>query len=321
MPTSHDAPRPDPEALLAHAKRLGRGRLRVHLGMSPGVGKTFEMLQAAQRRRAEGEEVLVGLIETHGRAETEALLDGLEVLPRAPVAHRGQLLMEFDLDAALQRRPKLILVDELAHTNAPGARHPKRWQDVEELLDAGLDVWTTLNVQHLESLVDVVWRITGVRVRETVPDRALTDADQIRLVDITPEELRARLDAGKVYVPETARLAGDRFFKLENLTALRELALRRAAQTVDDQLNAAMKRQGIEGPWAAGERARRPSAGRPDGCAVDGGDRGALQPRSALTRPRQDHRRRLQAGAAARGSGADADRRRPAGCRAGPRTP
>ena len=226
----------------------------MYLGMSPGVGKTYEMLSAAQRRRAEGEEVLVGLIETHGRAETEALLDGLEVLPRAPIEHRGQLLMEFDLDAALARRPKLILVDEFAHTNAPGARHPKRWQDVDELLSAGVDVWTTLNVQHLESLVDVVWRITGVRVRETVPDQVLTLADQIRMVDITPEELRVRLDTGKVYVPETARLAGDRFFKLENLTALRELALRRAAQTVDDQLNAAMKRQGIEGPWAAGER-------------------------------------------------------------------
>ena len=249
-----DPRRPDPDALLAHAKRQGRGRLRVYLGMSPGVGKTYEMLSAAQRRRVDGEEVLVGLIETHGRAETQALLDGLEVLPRAPIAHRGQLLMEFDLDAALARRPKLILVDEYAHTNAPGSRHPKRWQDVEELLDDGIDVWTTLNVQHLESLVDVVWRITGVRVRETVPDQVLSEAHQIRLVDITPEELRARLDTGKVYVPETARLAGDRFFKLENLTALRELALRRAAQTVDDQLNAAMKRQGIEGPWAAGER-------------------------------------------------------------------
>ncbi len=222
--------------------------------MAPGVGKTFEMLTAARRRAAEGGEVLVGLIETHGRPDTEALLEGLEVLPRAPFEHRGRLLMEFDLDAGLQRRPPLMLVDEYAHSNAPGARHPKRWQDVAELLAAGVDVWTTLNVQHLESLVDVVWRITGVRVRETVPDQALTDADQIRLVDVTPEELRARLEAGAVYVPETARLAGDRFFKIENLTALRELALRRAAQTVDDQLSAAMKRGGIEGPWAAGER-------------------------------------------------------------------
>ncbi len=246
--------RPDPDALLAHAKRAERGRLRVYLGMSPGVGKTYEMLETAARRKAEGCDVVIGLVETHGRRETEALVEGLEVLPRIPVEHRGRMLMEFDLDAALARRPALILVDEYAHTNAPGARHPKRWQDVEELLAAGIDVWTTLNVQHLESLVDVVWKITGVRVRETVPDQALTEADQIRVVDITPEELRARLESGKVYVPETARLAGDRFFKLENLTALRELALRRAAQTVDDHLNAAMKRGGIEGPWAAGER-------------------------------------------------------------------
>ena len=246
--------RPDPDALLAQARREGRGRLRVYLGMSPGVGKTYEMLSAAGRRKADGVDVAVGLVETHGRKETEALLAGLEVLPRQPVEHKGRTLMEFDLDAALARRPGLLLVDEYAHSNAPGSRHPKRWQDVEELLSAGINVWTTLNVQHLESLVDVVWRITGVRQRETVPDSALSNADDIEVVDITPEELRARLDSGRVYVPETARLAADRFFKLENLTALRELALRRAAQTVDDHLNAAMKRQGIEGPWAAGER-------------------------------------------------------------------
>jgi two-component system sensor histidine kinase KdpD len=162
--------------------------------------------------------------------------------------------MEFDIDAALERRPKLLLVDEYAHSNAPGSRHPKRWQDVEELLAAGVDVWTTLNVQHLESLVDVIWKITGVRVRETVPDSALSAADEIEVVDVTPEELRERLSAGKVYVPETARLASTNFFKPENLTALRELALRRAAQTVDDQLVGAMRRGGIEGPWAAGER-------------------------------------------------------------------
>ena len=254
MGDSRDPHRPDPDALLAHSRREGRGRLRVYLGMSPGVGKTYEMLSAARRRKAEGVDVAVGLVETHGRRETEALLDGLEVLARQPVQHKGRTLLEFDLDAALARRPDLLVVDEYAHSNAPGSRHPKRWQDVEELLAAGVNVWTTLNVQHLESLVDVVWRITGVRQRETVPDSALSNADDIELVDITPEELRARLDAGKVYVPETARLAADRFFKLENLTALRELALRRAAQTVDDHLNAAMKRQGIEGPWAAGER-------------------------------------------------------------------
>ncbi len=249
-----DDRRPDPEALLAEARREGRGRLKVYLGMSPGVGKTFEMLTDARRRRAEGKDVLVGVVETHGRADTEALLDGLEVMPRRPIEHRGRALMEFDLDAALARKPALLLVDEYAHSNAPSSRHPKRWQDVEELLAAGIDVWTTLNVQHLDSLVDVVWKITGVRVRETVPDLALSKADAIQLIDITPEELRERLAEGKVYVPETARLAAGNFFKAENLTALREMALRRAAQTVDDHLVGVMQRQGIEGPWAAGER-------------------------------------------------------------------
>jgi two-component system sensor histidine kinase KdpD len=246
--------RPDPDALLAEAKRQGRGRLKVYLGMAPGVGKTFEMLTAGKRRAAEGVEVVVGVIETHGRKETEALTEGLEVMARQPIEYRGRQLMEFDLDGALARRPKLLLVDEYAHSNASGSRHPKRWQDVDELLAAGIDVWTTLNVQHLESLVDVIWKITGVRVRETVPDSALSAADEIEVVDITPQELRERLNAGKVYLPETARLASDNFFKPENLTALRELALRRAAQTVDDELVGVMRRQGIEGPWAAGER-------------------------------------------------------------------
>ncbi|WP_269714178.1 sensor histidine kinase [Caulobacter sp. NIBR2454] len=249
-----EPPRPDPEALLAAANKAGRGRLKVFLGMSPGVGKTYEMLRAARRRKAEGGDVLIGVVETHGRRETEALLRGMEVLPRKPIEHRGRAMMEFDLDAALARKPALLLVDEYAHSNAPGSRHPKRWQDVAELLAAGIDVWTTLNVQHLESLVDVVLRITGVRQRETVPDSALSRADDIELVDITPDELRRRLTEGKVYVPETARLAADNFFKIENLTALRELALRRAAQTVDDQLVAAMREKGVEGPWAAGER-------------------------------------------------------------------
>ena len=253
-----DPGRPDPDVLLAETKRSARGRLKVYLGMSPGVGKTYAMLVAGRRRQlegaAEGKTVLVGVVETHGRAETEALLEGMEVLPRKPIEYRGRQLMEFDLDAALARRPSLLLVDEYAHSNAPGSRHPKRWQDVEELLAAGINVWTTLNVQHLDSLVDVVWRITGVRVRETVPDSALSLADDIELVDITPEELRERLDAGKVYAPETANLAGANFFKPENLTALRELALRRVAQAVDGQMVGAMQRQGIEGPWAAGER-------------------------------------------------------------------
>jgi two-component system sensor histidine kinase KdpD len=252
--TAEEPFRPDPDALLADAKRQGRGRLKVFLGMAPGVGKTFEMLTDGKRRLADGVDVVVGVVETHGRKETEGLLEGMEVLPRHPVQYREHQLMEFDIDGALARKPRLLLVDEYAHSNAPGSRHPKRWQDVEELLAAGIDVWTTLNVQHLESLVDVVWKITGVRVRETVPDGALSDADEIELVDLTPQELRERLYAGKVYVPETARVASDNFFKIENLTALREMALRRAAQTVDDQLVGAMRRQGIEGPWAAGER-------------------------------------------------------------------
>jgi two-component system sensor histidine kinase KdpD len=260
--------RPDPDALLAEAKRAERGELRVFLGMAPGVGKTFAMLSSAQRRKAEGLDVAVGVVETHGRKETEALCEGLEILPRKPFDYRARTLLEFDLDAALTRRPALLLVDEYAHSNAPGSRHPKRWQDVEELLAAGINVWTTLNVQHLESLVDVVWRITGVRVRETVPDSALSNADEIEMIDLTPDELRERMAAGKVYVPETARLASDRFFKAENLTALREMALRRAAQTVDDKLVSQMRRQGIEGPWAAGERILVLIGGEPFGDSL-----------------------------------------------------
>ena len=249
-----DPKRPDPEALLAAAVKAGRGRLKVFLGMAPGVGKTYEMLRAARRRKAEGGDVVVGVVETHGRKETQSLLRGLDVLPRKPFEYKGRQLLEFDIDAAIEQRPGLLLVDEYAHSNVPGSRHPKRWQDVEELLAAGIDIWTTLNVQHLESLVDVVQRITGVRQRETVPDSALSRADAIEVIDITPDELRERLTEGKVYVPETARLASENFFKVENLTALRELALRRAAQTVDDQLVAAMREKGVEGPWAAGER-------------------------------------------------------------------
>jgi two-component system sensor histidine kinase KdpD len=266
--TTEDPRRPDPDALLAHAKRAGRGQLRVFLGMAPGVGKTYAMLASAARRKAEGVDVVVGVVETHGRKETESLTEGLTILPRHPLDPRGRTLLEFDLDAALARRPGLLLVDEYAHSNAPGSRHPKRWQDVEELLGAGINVWTTLNVQHLESLVEVVWRITGVRVQETVPDSALSRADEIEMIDLTPDELRERLAAGKVYVPETARLASERFFKPENLTALREMALRRAAQTVDDQLIGVMRRQGIEGPWAAGERILVLIGGDPMGTSL-----------------------------------------------------
>ena len=245
-----DLNRPDPDALLAEARKAGRGRLKVYLGMAPGVGKTSEMLTAAARRQADGVEVVVGLVETHGRPETAALLDGLEVLPRRVIEHRGRQLMEFDLDAALTRHPRLLLVDEYAHSNAPGSRHPKRWQDVEELLNAGIDVWTTLNVQHLESLVDVVHRITGVLQRETVPDTALSAADEIELIDITPQELRDRLAQGKVYVPETARLASANFFKPENLTALREMALRRAAMSCSAALICAAKASSFRAIWA-----------------------------------------------------------------------
>jgi two-component system sensor histidine kinase KdpD len=247
-------PRASPEALLALAGREARGNLRVFLGAAPGTGKTFAMLQAARAAAESGQEVVVGIVETHGRRETEALVRGLEVLPRAAIPYRGRLLPEFDVDAALARRPKLLLLDEFAHSNIPGSRHPKRWQDARELLEAGIDVWTTLNIQHLESLNDVVQRITGVRVRETVPDRALEEADDIVLVDLPPDELLKRLADGKVYVEDSATRAVQKFFKPSNLTALRELALRRVAARVDSDLVERMQGGAIEGPWAAGDR-------------------------------------------------------------------
>jgi len=246
--------RPSAEALLELARQERRGRLKVFLGASPGVGKTYAMLTAAQRLKAEGKEVIVGVVETHGRVETAQLLEGLEVLPRKPVSHRGHTLMEFDLDAALARRPKLIIVDELAHSNAPDSRHPKRYQDVEELLDAGIDVWTALNIQHVESLSDVVSSITGVTVRELVPDTVIERADDVVVVDITPDELLQRLREGKVYLPDNARRAADNFLKPGNLTALRELALRRTADRVDDQMVSYLRRNAIEGPWPTAER-------------------------------------------------------------------
>jgi two-component system sensor histidine kinase KdpD len=246
--------RPSPDALLEAAQQEGRGKLKIFLGAAPGVGKTYEMLQAAQARKREGADVVVGVVETHGRRETEALIAGLEVTPRRRVDYKGRSLEEMDLDALLKRRPQLALVDELAHTNAPGSRHPKRYLDVEELLAAGIDVYSTLNIQHVESLNDVVAQITRIRVRETVPDSILDRADDIEVVDLSPEDLIQRLREGKVYVPHQAERAVRHYFKPGNLTALRELALRRTAQRVDEQMLSYMRQHAIRGPWAAGER-------------------------------------------------------------------
>jgi len=248
--------RPSPDALLAKAsKQESRtGKLKIFLGAAPGVGKTYEMLQETRARLKEGKDIAVGVVETHGRKETEALLDGLEVLPRRHLKYKKRSLDEMDLDGLLARRPQIALVDELAHTNAPGSRHPKRCLDVEELLSNGIDVYTTLNIQHIDSLNDVVAQITGVRVRETVPDSILDRADAIELVDITPDDLIQRLKEGKVYVPKQAERALEHFFSPANLTALRELALRRTAERVDEQLLAEMQARAISGPWPAGER-------------------------------------------------------------------
>src|SRR4051794_9737323 len=243
-----------PEALLEAAKLEGRGRLRIFLGAAPGVGKTYEMLASAQRKLREGVDVVVAVVETHGRRETEALLQGLEVVPRREVEYGEHRLTEMDLDAILKRRPALVLVDELAHTNASGSRHPKRYLDVEELLSRGIDVYTTVNIQHIESLNDVVAQITHVRVRETVPDTVFDRADAVELVDLTPDDLIQRLKDGKVYVPKQAERALEHFFAPANLTALRELALRRTADRVDEQLLTEMQARAIQGPWPAGER-------------------------------------------------------------------
>ncbi|MCF4125222.1 sensor histidine kinase [Methylobacterium sp. SyP6R] len=248
--------RPSPDALLAQARREapGRGRLKIFLGAAPGVGKTYEMLTTAHARLREGVDVVVGVVETHGRPETEALVAGLEVLARRMVAYGGGTFDEMDLDGLLARKPQLALVDELAHTNAPGSRHPKRYLDVEELLQAGIDVHTTLNIQHVESLNDVVAQITRIRVRETVPDSILDRADDIEVIDLSPGDLIQRLREGKVYLPRQAERALKHYFSPGNLTALRELALRRTAQQVDDQLVTHMRAHAIPGPWAAGER-------------------------------------------------------------------
>jgi len=246
--------RPSPEALLAKASKeeSRAARLKIFLGAAPGVGKTYEMLTEARGRLKDGADVVVGVVETHGRKETEALTEDLETIPRKRVDYKNRELDEMDIDAILARRPKLVLVDELAHTNAAGSRHPKRYLDVEEILNNGIDVYTTLNIQHIESLNDIVAQITHVRVRETVPDSILDRADAIELVDITPEDLIQRLRDGKVYIPQQAERALEHFFSPANLTAIRELALRRTAERVDEQLLSELQARAIPGPWAAG---------------------------------------------------------------------
>lgn len=250
--------RPDPDQLLARIEqrqqRPSRGRLKIFLGYAAGVGKTYAMLESAQQLAAEGQNLLVAYLDTHGRADTEALTHGLEILPRQRMDYRGVTLEEMDLDGALARHPQIVLVDELAHTNAPGSRHAKRYQDVLELLDAGIDVHTTLNIQHLESLNDVVAQITGITVRETVPDRILDEADEIRLIDLPAEDLRLRLKEGKVYFPQQAAQAIEKFFRPGNLSALRELALRRTADRIDQQMRDYMQSHAISGPWPATDR-------------------------------------------------------------------
>ncbi len=258
MPNPSDIQRPNPDALLARVReeeaREQRGRLKIFFGAAPGVGKSYAMLEAAHKLKSEGIDVIVGYVELHGRPDTEALLAGLEVLPPQGLEHRGLVLNEFDLDAALQRRPAVILVDELAHSNHPGARHPKRWMDIEELLGAGIDVYTTVNVQHLESLNDVVAQITGVQVRETVPDKVFDSADEVELVDLPPDDLLQRLQEGKVYVEQKARHALEAFFRKGNLIALRQLALRATADRVDTSMREYRDRHAISNTWPAGER-------------------------------------------------------------------
>jgi two-component system sensor histidine kinase KdpD len=240
--------RPDPEALLVRARREerehARGRLRIYLGAFPGVGKTFAMLNEARRRNSYGEDVVVGFVETHGRKATAAQIDGLEVLPRRRVEYKGVVLEELDVDAVLMRRPAVCLVDELAHTNAPGSLREKRYEDVNVILDAGINVVTTLNVQHLESLNDTIETLTGVKVRETIPDVVVDDADEIILIDLSPEGARARMQHGHIYPPAQASAALEHFFRPENLSALREIALRRTADEVDDQLEEWMREAG-----------------------------------------------------------------------------
>jgi two-component system sensor histidine kinase KdpD len=303
--------RPDPDELLARVQevetRKAQGKLKIFFGAAPGVGKTYAMLEAARARRAEGLDVVVGWVETHGRKETEALLEGLEVMPRRQLSYRGTRLADFDLEAALDRRPSLILVDELAHTNAPGSLHTKRFRDVEQLLAAGIDVYTTLNVQHVESLNDVVAQITGVRVHETVPDAALDRANEIELVDLPAEELRKRLAEGKVYFPEQAERAAENFFREGNLIALRELALRRTAALPPRPRRARNMAHRRAGPRVCRAQPVRLASGAgrtPDGRAaaggVDGGVRRDARPRSDCGRGSRAARKDSAAGGATR---------------------
>ncbi|WP_028747268.1 sensor histidine kinase [Rhizobium mesoamericanum] len=246
--------RPSPDALLEKARSETRGRFKIFLGAAPGVGKTYEMLESGRAKLSDGVDVVIGIVETHGRKETLALVEGFEVIPRVRIDYKGRSLEEMDLDAILARKPDLVLVDELAHTNAEGSRHPKRYLDVKELLDRGVDVYSTLNIQHVESLNDVVSQITRIRVRETVPDSIIDLADDIEIIDLTPDDLIKRLHDGKVYMSGTAERALTNYFTPGNLTALRELALRKTAQRVDDQLLTHMQANAISGPWAAGDR-------------------------------------------------------------------
>lgn len=244
---------------------MSRGRLRIYLGAAPGVGKTYAMLGEGRRRLDRGTDVVVGFIETHGRRNTADRLEGLEVAPRRRIEHRGAVLDEMDLDALLARRPEVALVDELAHTNAPGSRHAKRWEDVEELLAAGIDVISTVNVQHLESLNDVVEAITGVRQRETVPDRVVRDAEQVELVDMTPEALRRRMVHGHIYAPDKVDAALGNYFRLGNLEALRELALLWVADKVDEAMRRYLSDERIAGTWETRERVVVAITGAPSG--------------------------------------------------------
>ncbi|NNC23985.1 sensor histidine kinase KdpD [Salinisphaera sp. USBA-960] len=254
MPAQSDHPRPNPDALLAGMDREQRGGLKIFLGAAPGVGKTYAMLLAAREAQKEGRDIVISVVEAHGRAETEGLCADLERVPMQSVPYREREFAEFDLQATIERKPDVVLVDELAHRNIPGTRHPRRYQDIEDLLDNGIEVWTTLNVQHLESLNDSIARITGVRMRETVPDSILERARDIVLIDLSPRELIERLHQGKVYVPEQARAALDNFFSISNITALREMAFSAAANRVDADLRQAMQQQGEQGPWPARDR-------------------------------------------------------------------